>query len=69
MTEPETPEEPEHRETSCYTYEVSMIIQIFAKDEVEAKERLDRDGGYISKREVKLKDAVHVYSGEVAEVK
>jgi hypothetical protein len=67
MTESEKAVELEHKETSCYTYEVSMIIQIFAKDEVEAKERLDRDGGYISKRDVKLKDAVHVYSGEITE--
>jgi hypothetical protein len=41
-----------------------MIIQIFARDEAEAKERLDRDGGYISQRNVQLKDSVYVYSGE-----
>lgn len=56
--------ELEARETRCYTYEVRMIIQIFARDEAEAKERLDRDGGYISHREVELKDSVNVYSGK-----
>jgi hypothetical protein len=60
-------EELEARETRCYTYEVSMVIQIFARDEAEAKERLDRDGGYISHREVKLKDSVYVYSGKSQE--
>jgi hypothetical protein len=64
MTEPENTEKTLNAETRCYTYEVNMIIQIFARDEAEAKERLDRDGGYISQRNVQLKDSVYVYSGE-----
>ena len=50
--------------TSCYTYEVDMIIQILATTREEAYEKLDREGGFISKREVVLKDAVSLYSGE-----
>ena len=50
-------------ETSCFTYEVKMLIQILAKDELSAREKLDKDGGYVSKREVELKDSISLYSG------
>lgn len=49
--------------TNCYTYEVKMIIQILAKDEETAKEKLDKDGGYVTKRDVDLKDSISLYSG------
>ena len=49
--------------TNCYTYEVKMIIQILAKDEETAKEKLDKDGGYVTKRDVELKDSISLYSG------
>lgn len=49
--------------THCYTYEVKMIIQILAKDEEAAKEKLDKDGGYVTKRDVELKDSISLYSG------
>ena len=49
--------------TNCYTYEVKMIIQILAKDEEAAKEKLDKDGGYVTKRDVELKDSISLYSG------
>jgi hypothetical protein len=66
MTKPEGLEDLVNKmETHCYTYEVNMIIQVFARSEEEAKEKLDREGGYISKRVVELKDAVRLYSGEL----
>lgn len=49
--------------TNCYTYEVKMIIQVLAKDEETAKEKLDKDGGYVTKRDVELKDSISLYSG------
>lgn len=49
--------------TSCYTYEVKMVIQILAKDEETAREKLDKDGGYVTKRDVELKDSISLYSG------
>lgn len=49
--------------TNCYTYEVKMIIQVLAKDEETAKEKLDKDGGYVTKRDVELKDTISLYSG------
>jgi len=49
--------------TNCYTYEVKMIIQVLAKDEETAKNKLDKDGGYVTKRDVELKDSISLYSG------
>ena len=52
----------QEEETSCYTYQVTMLIQVLAKDEITAREKLDRDGGYVTKREVELKDSIALYS-------
>jgi len=49
--------------TNCYTYEVKMIIQVLAKDQETAKDKLDKDGGYVTKRDVELKDSISLYSG------
>lgn len=57
-------EEAKNPETKCFSYKVEMVVQVFAPDEASAKEKLDRDGGYVSMRNVTLKDAVSVYSGE-----
>ena len=53
-------------DTKCYTYAVNMIVQIIAEDEATAKAQLDEKGGYVTKREVVLKDMVHLYKGEEA---
>ena len=53
-------------DTKCYTYAVHMIIQVIAEDEPSAKKQLDEKGGYVTKREVVLKDMVHLYKGEEA---
>ena len=50
--------------TSCFTYEVTMLVQILAKDKEEADLKLHKEGGYISKRKVSFKDMVSLYSGE-----
>jgi len=54
----------DRKPTVCYSYEVKMVVQIFAENEEAAKEKLDKDGGFVSSREVVLKDAVTLYSGE-----
>jgi hypothetical protein len=56
---------PEHKPTSCFTYEVKMIVQIFAKDKIEADAKLDAEGGFVSKRNVVFKDVVELYSGDL----
>jgi hypothetical protein len=53
--------------TSCFTYEVTMLVQILAKDKEEADLKLDKEGGYVSKREVSFKDMIALYSGEKEE--
>ena len=51
--------------TKCYTYEVKMIGQIICdEDDKAAQAKLDKEGGYVTKREVTLVDAVSLYSGD-----
>jgi hypothetical protein len=40
--------------TKCYTYEVTMLVQVLADDETNAAIQLDDKGGYVSDRKVKL---------------
>lgn len=49
--------------TSCFTYEVNMIIQVLAEDRETADSKLDREGGYVSRRDVILKDVAYLYDG------
>ena len=51
-------------DTHVYTYEVSMLIQVFAENEAKAKEQLDANGGYVISRQVLLKDSVKLYNGK-----
>lgn len=50
--------------TNCYSYEVTMVVQIFAENEESAREKLDKDGGFVSSRIVELRDSVPLYSGK-----
>lgn len=49
--------------TSCFTYEVVMIVQVLADDRESADSKLDKDGGYVSRRDVVLKDVAYLYDG------
>ena len=40
--------------TKCYTYEVTMKIQVLSETEELAKAQLDDKGGYVSQRDVQL---------------
>jgi len=40
--------------SKVFTYQVNMIVQILAEDENIAKAKLEREGGYITTREVEL---------------
>lgn len=53
--------------TKCYTYSVNMIIQILAENEQSAKEKLDKEGGYVTNRVTNLVDAISLYNGESKE--
>ena len=51
--------------TTCYTYKVEMIIQVLAQNENQALEKLDFEGGFISKRETTLLDYTPLPNGTV----
>lgn len=53
--------------THAYTYEVKMVVQVLAEDEKAARERLDGQGGYVTSREVTLKDTVALFNGKEKE--
>ena len=44
-----------------------MVIQVLAESEQSAKEKLDKEGGYVTKRTTVLVDAVSLFSGESKE--
>jgi hypothetical protein len=62
-------EKKEEKETICFTYEVKMVIQVFAEDLEKASEKLEKEGGYVSSRKVSLlnKNTVFSVSEEDAE--
>ena len=47
----------EQKETKVFTYEVKMIVSVFDTEEKSAQDKLDREGGFVSKRDVILMDA------------
>ena len=51
-------------ESTAYTYEVTMVIQILAPNREMADAKLNQDGGYISKRDVKFLKSVLLYKDE-----
>ena len=52
------------KETKCFSFDVKMVIQILAEDEKTATDQLSKQGGYITKREVVLRDVVSLFNGE-----
>ena len=53
--------------TKCYTYAVTMLVQILAENEQSAKDKLDKEGGYVTSRVTNLVDAISLYNGESKE--
>ena len=49
------------KDTSCYTYEVTMVVQVLAPNKELADAKLDQDGGYVSRRDVVFKDSTLLY--------
>lgn len=50
-----------YKDTSCYTYEVVMLVQVLAPDKEIADAKLNQDGGYVSKRDVVFKHSTLLY--------
>jgi hypothetical protein len=61
MTEKEPSLSDMYKDTSCYTYEVTMLVQVLAPDKSIADAKLDQDGGYVSKRDVVFKSSILLY--------
>ena len=57
----------ETKTTRCFTYEVTMLVHIIADEEATAKSQLDEKGGIVTKREVKLLNAVKLYGEDKEE--
>jgi hypothetical protein len=54
----------ETKPTQCFSFEVTMLVHIIADDEATAKSQLDEKGGIMTKRDVKLLNAVTLYGEE-----
>jgi len=50
---------PSHK---VFTYNVNMLIQVLGDDESAAKDRLDKEGGFVSKREVTLVNTAELHN-------
>ena len=64
MTSETKQENSETSSKSMFTYGVKMIVSVFAEDEEKARASLNENGGFVSHREVELKDAVQIYKPE-----
>lgn len=54
----------ETKPTQCFSFEVTMMVHIIADDEATAKSQLDEKGGIMTKRNVKLLNAITLYGEE-----
>jgi hypothetical protein len=61
MTEKEEKDIMDVSETYVYTYEVNMVVQIIAPNKEIADARLEKEGGYVSKREVNFIDSIFLF--------
>jgi hypothetical protein len=46
-----------------FSYKVEMIVHVFADNEPQAKDKLDAEGGFVSKRETFLLDKTELPNG------
>jgi hypothetical protein len=54
----------ETKPTQCFSFEVTMLVHIIADDVETAKSQLDEKGGIMTKRDVKLLNAITLYGEE-----
>jgi hypothetical protein len=45
---------------SCYSYTVSMDVQVFAENEEQATATLNSSGGYVSRKDIILKNTISI---------
>jgi hypothetical protein len=49
------------KKTHIYSYQVTMLVHIIADDPIEAKKKLDDQGGIVTKRKVEVLNASPLY--------
>jgi hypothetical protein len=49
------------KKTHIYSYQVNMLVHIVADDPIEARKKLDDQGGIVTKREVEVLNAQPLY--------
>jgi hypothetical protein len=47
--------------TAVYSYEVTMLVHVVADDPIEARKKLDDQGGIVTKRDVEVLNAQPLY--------
>jgi hypothetical protein len=55
------------KKTHIYSYQVTMLVHIIADDPIEAKKKLDDQGGIVTKREVEVLNASPLYGEQEKE--
>jgi hypothetical protein len=51
----------DNKVASVYSYEVKMLVHIVADDAIEARKKLDEQGGIVTKRDVEQLNASPLY--------
>lgn len=59
--------EKKEKVTHVYSYEVIMLVHVVADDAMEARTKLDEQGGIMTKREVELLNASPLYGEKETE--
>jgi hypothetical protein len=55
------------KKTHIYSYQVTMLVHIVADDPIEARKKLDDQGGIVTKREVEVLNAQPLYGEQEKE--
>lgn len=56
-----------YKDTFSYTYKVTMLVQVLAPSREIADAKLDKDGGYVSKRDVDFQYSTLLYKDGIDE--
>ena len=57
----------EKKVTAVYSYKVTMLVHVVADDPIEARKKLDEQGGIVTQRDVKVLNTQALYSDKEKE--
>ena len=49
------------KKTALYSYKVEMLVHVIADDAIDARKKLDDQGGIVTKRDVELLNTSNLY--------